>query len=113
VRLTAKHPNANLRVEVPPKPGLLDVRAINSAPKAEISDVTVSMKLPGRPKKQSSELGGETDGDFPVPPDRDVIVHVKSDGFREASETRGRGKVVHISSGARMTLEVHLDPLQH
>jgi hypothetical protein len=113
VRLTAEHLDANLPVDVPPKPDWLVVRAIDRQTKAEISDVTVRMTLPGTPNNPLSELGPASREGVPVPPDRDVLVHLNSDGFREAKETEGSGKVVHISSGTRVTMRAHLDPLNH
>jgi hypothetical protein len=45
-----------------------------------------------------------------VPPDRNLLLHVKSDGFREWDESIGTGKPVNVPSGNRVTLDVQLDP---
>jgi hypothetical protein len=45
-----------------------------------------------------------------VPPDRNLLLHVKSDGFREWDESSGTGKPVNVPSGNRLTLDVQLDP---
>jgi hypothetical protein len=46
-----------------------------------------------------------------VPPDKDILLHVTSGGFREWQESVGRGKPIRLASGARLTLDVPLDPL--
>jgi hypothetical protein len=45
-----------------------------------------------------------------VPPDKNLLLHVTSDGFREWDESVGRGKPLHLSSGTRLTLAVQLEP---
>ena len=45
-----------------------------------------------------------------VPPDKNLLLHVKSDGFREWDESIGMGKPVNVPFGNRLTLEVQLDP---
>lgn len=113
VRLTAKHLDVNLRVDVPPKPGLLDVRATSIVIKAGVPNATVVLKLEGRPNNQTIEFGLGADTGLPVPPDRDVLVRLKGPGFWQSQETGRREKVVHIPSGTRVTLEVHLAPRKH
>lgn len=71
------------------------------------------LKLEGRPNNQRIEFGLGADTGLPVPPDRDVLVHVKAPGFRQSKETGRREKVVHIPSATRVTLEVHLEPREH
>jgi hypothetical protein len=73
----------------------------------------VVLKLEGRPNNQRIEFGLGADTGLPVPPDRDVLVHVKAPGFRQSKETGRREKVVHIPSATRVTLEVHLEPREH
>ena len=45
-----------------------------------------------------------------VPPDKNLLLHVTSDGFHEWYESVGRGKPLHMASGTRLTLEVQLEP---
>jgi hypothetical protein len=81
--------------------------------KAGDPNATVVLKLEGGPNNQTNEFGLGADTGLPVPPDGDVLVHVKAPGFRQAKETGRREKVVHIPSGTRMPLEVHLEPRKH
>ena len=46
-----------------------------------------------------------------VPPDRNLLLHVKSDGFREWDESLGTGKPLNVPSGSRLKLDVQLEPL--
>ena len=71
------------------------------------------LKLEGRPNNQRIEFGLGADTGLPVPPDRDVLVRLKGPGFWQSQETGRREKVVHIPSGTRVTLEVHLAPRKH
>jgi hypothetical protein len=45
-----------------------------------------------------------------VPPDRNLIIHVTADGFREWDESIGGGKPIFVPSGTRLTLAVQLEP---
>ena len=47
-----------------------------------------------------------------VPPDKNLLLHVTSDGFREWNESTGKGKVVHLASGARLKMDVQLEPTE-
>jgi hypothetical protein len=45
-----------------------------------------------------------------VPPGKNLLIHVNSDGFREWDESVGRGKPVNLQSGENLTLDVSLEP---
>ena len=47
-----------------------------------------------------------------VLPDKNLLLHVTSDGFREWDDSVGKGKPIHLPSGTRLTLEVQLDALR-
>lgn len=46
-----------------------------------------------------------------VPPDKNLLLHVTSDGFREWDESFGTGKPLNVPSGTRLPLSVQLEPL--
>ena len=46
-----------------------------------------------------------------IPPDKNLLLHVTSDGYREWDESAGRGKSLRLASGVRITLDIQLDPL--
>lgn len=47
-----------------------------------------------------------------VPTDRDVLLHVTSQGFHEWDESVDKGKLIPMASGARRTLDAQLEPLE-
>lgn len=46
-----------------------------------------------------------------VPPDTSFPLYITSDGFREWNESVGKGKLIRLLSGARLKLEVQLEPV--
>jgi hypothetical protein len=44
-----------------------------------------------------------------VPPDENLLLHVKSDGFREWDESVGKGRPINVPSGGELTLNIQLD----
>ena len=115
VRVTAKHPQIELPVYLPPKPGLMQVHISNGMTKAEISKFSVKLRVPGQ--HRTPEAGFEFDPRFKdhqiqVPPDKNVVFHVTAEGFHEWRESAGRGKIVRVPSGTQVALEVELEPLK-
>jgi hypothetical protein len=47
-----------------------------------------------------------------LPPDKNLLLHVTSDGFREWDESVGKGKAIQLPSGTRLILDVQLDALR-
>jgi hypothetical protein len=45
-----------------------------------------------------------------LPPDKNLFIHIISDRFREWKESVGKGKMLHLTSGSQLTLDVELDP---
>jgi hypothetical protein len=45
-----------------------------------------------------------------VPPDKNLLLHVTSDGFREWDGSVGKGKPLRLPSGTRLSLAVQLEP---
>lgn len=115
VKLTSKQPEAELRVELPPKPGRLQVHLSNRETKADIPTFKIKWAPIGKRKNAWIEIQGDlsdrTD-DVVVPPEMDFLMHVTADGFHEWEESTGRGKVVRIPSGTRLTLDVELKTLR-
>jgi hypothetical protein len=46
-----------------------------------------------------------------IPPEKRLLLHVASDGFNDRDESAGRGKLVYLHSGTRLTLDVQLQPI--
>jgi hypothetical protein len=118
VELTADHPNAELRVDLPPKVGILMIHLTDRTTGAFIPRVLVRMKVPDAPDSRWSEVWADSSNCllFPdcairVPPDKQLLVHVLSTGFHEWDESAGKGKPLLVHSGARLTWDIQLEPL--
>src|SRR5215469_4372437 len=114
VKLTAKHPQVELPLYVPPKPGLMEVQVSNGETKAEVLKFTVKLTVSRQRRREAAfEFDPKVrDREIQIPPDQDVILHVTADGFREWHESAGHGKLMHIASGTQVPLEVKLEPLK-
>jgi hypothetical protein len=110
--ITATHTDAAFNVELPPLPAMLQIHAINSATGAEVQRVSARIRLKGRPRRSWAEPSADKDGIVVIPPDADLIVHVRSEGFHEWRESAGRGKQIRVPSGNRLELNVTFEPLQ-
>jgi len=116
VKITNVNLDVKFDVNVPPKPGILIVRAIDSKTKSKITNLEVELKVNRErdatfPCKGLGMSSCESDPAL-VPPNKDVKLHVKSEGFYEWKASAGRGKVIHLLPGEVMTLDVELDPIQ-
>jgi hypothetical protein len=120
VELTVDHPNAELRVDLPPKVGILTIHLTDRITGAVIPRGLVKMKAADTPDSRWSEVGADSsnclffpDCAIPVPPDKQLLVHVSSTGFHEWDESVGTGKVLLVHSGDRLTWDIQLEPLPH
>jgi hypothetical protein len=118
VELTIDHPNAELRVDLPPKVGILTIHLTDRTTGAFIPRGLVKMKVADAPDSQWSELWVDSsnclffpDCTIPVPPDKQLLVHVSSAGFKEWDESAEKGKLLLVQPGARLTWDVQLEPL--
>lgn len=111
VEVSRKHPKAEFRVVLPSKAGLLQINLTNRRTGEAIPWMGVTVAPIEEPRRsrdytcKSSEL-------ILVPPDRNLILHIKANGFREWDESAGTGKLIFVQSGTRLTLTVQLDPVQ-
>jgi hypothetical protein len=63
------------------------------------------------PEQQVFSMSCDSNHVVLIPPDKNLLLHVTSDGYREWDESAGKGKPLHLDSGARITLDIQLDPL--
>jgi hypothetical protein len=115
VTLTSKNALATLPVQLPPKPGRMHIRITDAATSAEILEFTIELKVPDQhlsPKVKILFQPEIKDREIEVPPNRDCILHVTAEGFREWSESIGGGKAVRVPSGTEATLNAQLQPLK-
>jgi hypothetical protein len=120
VEVTGDHPDAELRVDLPLKVGILMIHLTDRTTGAVIPRVLVKVKVSDAPDSRWSELWADSsnclffpDCAIPVPPDKKLLVHVSSAGFHEWDGSLGKGKPLLVHSGARLTWDIQLEPLSH
>ena len=75
-------------------------------------EFTIEMKVPGQRLSPEMKYLFHPDiknHQIEVPPDKDFIVHVTAEGFREWDESIGGHKVVRVPSGTETALEAQLE----
>jgi hypothetical protein len=112
VELTPEHPEAELQVLLPSKAGFIQVHLTNRETGAGISAMRVALMLQENPASPVFTMSCYSNHVILVPPDKNLLLHVTSDGFREWNESTGKGKVVHLASGARLKMDVQLEPTE-
>lgn len=112
VEITLEHSEAELNVYLPPKAGFLQIRLTNRRTKAPISGMQIDVMSMDKPDSRLFSMGCYSNHIILVPPDKDLLLHVTSSGFREWKGSIGKGKPIHLASGTRLTLDVQLDPLR-
>lgn len=111
VELTAEHPEAEMKVYLPPRAGFLHIRLTNRRTCTGIPGMRVALAPMKSPEQQVFSMSCYSNRVILIPPDKNLLLHVTSDGYREWDESAGRGKLLHLASGARITLDIQLDAL--
>jgi hypothetical protein len=109
VEITPDHPEAQFNFSLPPKAGFIRIHLTNRRTGAVIREMTVSV-LPLEKQDFSFTISSGSDHLILVPPDRNLLIHVTSDGFPEWDESIGAGRPVNVSPGGRLVLDVQLEP---
>ncbi len=97
VELTPEHAEAELNVVPPPKAGFIQIHLTNQRTGAGISAMRV---------------GCYSNHVILVPPDKSLLLHITSDGFREWNESIGKGKLINLTSGGHLKIDVRLEPAE-
>jgi hypothetical protein len=111
VEITPEQPEAERDFPLPRRAGFLQIHLTNRRTGAAISEMNVWVAPLETPDSGLFTLTGRSDYLILVPPDRNLLLHVTAEGFREWDESVGRGKPINVASESRLTLEVQLDPL--
>ncbi len=116
--ISLEHPDAELRLFLPPQAGFLDVRLTDQSTATEISTVTVSVAANSNANRfqttydrSNCELFGHNLCYVLIPPDTQVTVRVSSPGYEGwdgKNDTTER--TLRLASGDRVTWEVQLKP---
>jgi hypothetical protein len=111
VEVSPEHRQAELNVYLPPKAGFLEIHLTNRWTGAAIPAMRIAVMLVDKPEKSLFSMSCHSTRTVLVPPDKNLLLHVTSDGFREWDESAGKGKPLYLSSGTRLTLTVQLEPV--
>jgi hypothetical protein len=110
VEITPAHPEAEMKVHLPPKAVFLTINLTNEQSGAAIPGMDVTVMRRGNPPSLIFSEGCSSTEVILLPPNKDLLLHIASHGFREWSSSAGNGYAVHSVSGSRMTLDVKLAP---
>jgi hypothetical protein len=111
IEVTPEHPEAEFNFSLGAKAGFIQIRLTNRKTGVAISQMTLSVLPLDKPDFAFLTLSGRSDQLILVPPDRNLLLHVTSEDFREWDESLGTGRPVNVSSGSRVMLDVRLEPL--
>jgi hypothetical protein len=109
VEVTPQHPEGELKIVLPPKAGFIQVHLTNRKTGAGISAMRVALMPEDKPTSPVFTMSCFSTQVILIPPDRNFLLHVTSDGFREWNESTGKGKPVHLASGAHLKIDVQLE----
>ena len=110
VEITPARREAELRVDLPPKAAFLRVHLKNGRTGAPVSGMSITVMHDTNPPSLAFSMGCSSTKTVLLPPDKNLLIHITSDGFREWKESVGKGKPLHLASGSQLTLGVELDP---
>lgn len=112
VELTPEHREAEMTVYLPPKAGFLHVHLTNQETGADISAMRVALMDVESPTSPVFSTSCPSNDVILIPPDKSLLLHIWSDGFREWNESIGRGMLIRLASGSQLKLDVQLEPAQ-
>jgi hypothetical protein len=112
VEITPEHPEAELKVLLPPKAGFIQIHLTEQKTGAGISGMRVALMPTESPASPLFTMSCYSNKVILIPPDKSLLLHISSDGFREWNESIGKGKPIHLASGARLKIDVQLEPAE-
>jgi TonB family protein len=112
VELTPERREAEFKVYLPPRAGFLQIRLTNRKTGAGISAMRIALMLAENPVSQFFSASCYSNHVILIPPEKHLLLHVTSDGFQEWEQSTGMGKPIYLPSGARLTLDVQLEPVR-
>lgn len=90
VELTPEHPEAEMKVYLPPKAGFLHIRLTNRRTGAGISAMRVALTPLESPEREMFSVSCDSNRVVLIPSDKNLLLHLTSDGYREWDESVGR-----------------------
>lgn len=111
VRISKDKPQAELNIKLPPKAGILHIHMTNANTGAVIPAMRIKLMLPSRPEFPVFQMSSYSNHVVLIPSNKNIFLHVMSDGFQEWEQSAGNGKLIRLSPGSQLTLEVPLHPI--
>ena len=112
VEVTTAYPEGELRVVLPPKAGFIHIRLTNRRTGAEISAMRVALMAEEKPVSPVLTMSCYSTKVILIPPEKNFLLHITSDGFREWYESTGKGKLVRLPSGTHLKIDAQLEPAE-
>jgi hypothetical protein len=110
VTLSPQHPEEEFNFRLPPPASFLHIHLTDSRTGEVIPGMAFSVFPADRPDQSIFYGTSSSDHTILVAPDRNLLLHIKSDGFKEWNESVGNGKPIRVASGAHVTVDVKLEP---
>jgi hypothetical protein len=110
--IAPERPEAQLTVVIPPKAGFVHVNLQNQRTGAGIPGMRVAVMPEEEPTSPIFSISCYSNRALLVPPDKSLLLHITSDGFREWNESIGKGKLIHLASGTHLRIDVQLEPAE-
>lgn len=111
VTLSPEHPEAEFNLHLPPKAGFLQFHLTNKRTGKAIEAVQVTIFAAYNAEQLLFSQSCSSTRAILIPPDKDLLLHVTSSGFREWSQGVGAGMPIRAHPGEQVKLGVELDPL--
>lgn len=110
VEITLARLEATLRVNLPNKAAFLRVHLANGRTGAPVSAMRIIVMRDTNPPSLAFSMSCFSTKTVLLTPDKNLFIHITSDGFREWKESVGKGKMLHLASASKLTLDVELEP---
>jgi len=110
VDIAPAHPEGALTIHLPLKAGFLRINLTNHTTGAAVPSMRIIAMRPANPPALVFSISCGSTQPILLPPDKELLLHVVSDGFQEWHESVGGGKAVRLASGERLTLDVQVEP---
>ena len=112
VEIAPEHREAEFKVYLPPKAGFLHIHLTNRRTGNAIPAMRIALMSAANPVSPLFRMSSSSTQVVLIPPEKNLLVHVTSDGFHEWDESTGKGKPIRLASGDQLTLDVQLEPSQ-
>lgn len=112
VELTPQRPIATFNWRIPYKAASLRIHPTDASTGRPLTSIRYSLVLKGNPAIGITTASSPADLPILLPPDTDLLLEVKSPGYRPWPLDGSSGRLINAPSGAQADLDVALDPGQ-